>query len=65
MAKRHKFWALLGILIFLAVNYPLLQMANSETFYGGFPAVIFYLHVVWILAIVGLFALGRSLTLAD
>jgi hypothetical protein len=65
MAKRHKFWTLLGILIFLLVNYPLLQTANRETSVGGFPVLILYLHGVWILAIAGLYALGRSLTMPD
>lgn len=62
MIKRHKFWALLGILTFLLVNYPLLQMANREISVGGFPVLILYLHGVWFLAIAGLYALGRSLT---
>jgi hypothetical protein len=65
MLKRQKIWALLGILFFLLVNYPLMQMANSDALLGGFPVLILYLHVVWILAIACLFALGRRLIFPD
>jgi hypothetical protein len=59
---RDKFWALLGILIFLLLTYPLLQIFNRDTLLGGIPVLVLYLHVVWILAIVGLYALGSRLT---
>ena len=62
MAKRHKFWALLGILIFLLLNFPLLQIFNHDTLLAGIPVLVLYLHVVWILAIIGLYALGSRLT---
>jgi hypothetical protein len=62
MAKRRKFWALMGILIFLLLNYPLLQIFNLDALLAGIPVLVLYLHGVWILAIVGLYALGRRLT---
>jgi len=62
MAKRRKFWALMGILIFLLLNFPLLQIFNHDTLLAGIPVLVLYLHVVWILAIVGLYALGSRLT---
>lgn len=61
MTKRGKLWALLGILIFLLLNYPLLQIFNRDTLLGGIPALILYLHGVWLLAIAGLYAFGRRL----
>ncbi|MFA5183413.1 MAG: hypothetical protein WC405_19040 [Syntrophales bacterium] len=61
-AKRHKFWALLGILIFLLLNFPLLQIFNHDTLLAGIPVLVLYLHVVWILAIIGLYVLGSRLT---
>jgi hypothetical protein len=61
MAKRHKFLALLGILIFLLLTFPLLQIFNYDTLLAGIPVLVLYLHVVWILAIVGLYALGSRL----
>jgi hypothetical protein len=62
MTKRGKLWALLGILIFLLLNYPLLQISNHDTLVGGIPILILYLLGVWILAIVGLYLLSRRIT---
>ncbi len=62
MAKKRKFWALMGILIFLLLNYPWLQIFNRDALLAGIPVLVLYLHGVWILAIVGLSALGRRLT---
>jgi len=62
LEKRSKFWALLGILIFLLLNFPLLQIFNRDILLAGIPMLVLYLHVVWILAIVGLYALGSRLT---
>jgi hypothetical protein len=62
LTKQGKLWALLGILIFLMLNYPLLQIFNRDTLLGGFPVLVLYLHWVWLLAIAGLYTLGRRLT---
>ncbi len=62
LEKRRKFWALLGILFFLLLNFPLLQIFNHDTLLAGIPVLVLYLHVVWILAIIGLYALGSRLT---
>ncbi|MBM4274208.1 MAG: hypothetical protein FJ134_07090 [Deltaproteobacteria bacterium] len=62
LEKRRKLWALLGILIFLLLNFPLLQIFNRDTLLAGIPVLILYLHAVWILAIVGLYVLSRLLT---
>lgn len=62
MAKSYKFWAFLGILIFLLLNFPLLQIFNHDTLLAGIPLLFLYLHGVWILAIVGLYVLGSRLT---
>ncbi len=61
MTKPGKLWALLGILIFLLLNYPLLQIFNRDYFLGGTPVLVLYLFLVWISAIAGLYALGRQL----
>jgi lipopolysaccharide export LptBFGC system permease protein LptF len=60
--SKEELWALLGILIFLLLNYPLLQIFNRDALLGGIPVLVLYLHVVWILAIVGLYVFGRRLT---
>ncbi len=62
VTKRRKFWALMGILIFLLLNYPLLQIFNRDGLLGGVPILVLYLHMVWILAIAGLYAFGGRLT---
>ena len=62
MAKKRKFWALMGIFIFLLLNFPLLQIFNHDTLLAGIPLLVLYLHVVWILAIVGLYILSSRLT---
>ncbi len=65
LEKRRKFWALLGILFFLLLNFPMLQIFNHDTLLAGIPVLVLYLHVVWILAIIGLYALGIRLTSRD
>jgi len=60
--KIRKIWALMGILVFLLLNYPLLQIFNRDSFVSGIPVLILYLHLVWLLAIVGLYAISRHLT---
>ena len=64
-AKRQKFWALLGILIFLLLNYPLLQICNRDALLGGIPVLVLYLHVVWLVAIAGLYAFASRLTFRE
>jgi hypothetical protein len=61
MAKKDKLWALWGILVFLLLNYPLLQIFNRDSLLAGIPLLVLYLFVVWLLAIVGLYALGGRL----
>jgi hypothetical protein len=61
MAKKDKLWALGGILVFLLLSYPLLQIFNRDPLLGGIPLLVLYLFGVWLLAIVGLFVLGGRL----
>jgi|YNPBryBLVA2012_1023415.scaffolds.fasta_scaffold138869_1 hypothetical protein len=57
--KPRTIWALLGVLCFLLCNYPLLQMANRPVLAAGVPLLVWYLHVVWIAAILALYLLSR------
>lgn len=59
--KTRKLWALLGILAFLLLNFPLLEIFNRRILVGGVPLLILYLYLVWLSAIVGLYVLRRSL----
>lgn len=63
--KSCQFWALLGVLAFLLLNFPLLHIFNRDTLVGGVPLLVLFLHVVWILAIAGLYALGSRLASRD
>lgn len=62
VTKTRKLWVLMGILIFFLLNYPLMQIFNHDTLVGEVPVLFLYLHVVWLLAIAGLYALRRQLT---
>ncbi|MEJ2671060.1 MAG: hypothetical protein P8168_02430 [Deltaproteobacteria bacterium] len=62
MTKLGKFWALLGILGFLLLNYPLLEIFNRDILLAGIPFLVLYIFVIWLLAIIGLYALSRRLT---
>jgi hypothetical protein len=61
MQKKDKFGALLGILVFFLLNYPVLQIFNRDYLLGGIPLLVLYLEGVWLLAIAALYALGRRL----
>jgi hypothetical protein len=57
--KRRNLLALLGIIIFLLLNPPLMQIFNREVLLGGIPGLVLYIHLVWILAIAGLYVFSR------
>lgn len=57
--KKRNLLALLGIFIFLLLNPPLIQIFNREASPGGIPSLVLYIHVVWLLAIAGLYAFSR------
>jgi hypothetical protein len=62
MSKREKLWVLLGILLFVLLNYPILHIFNREILVGGLPILPLYLFVVYTLAIAGLYGFVRRLT---
>ncbi len=61
MAKRDKLWALLGIIGFFLINYPLLEIFNQDILIAGSPILLLYLFGVWILAIAALYGFVRQL----
>jgi hypothetical protein len=65
LEKRCKLWALGGIICFLLLCYPLLQIFNLNITLGGIPLLVLYLHGVWIAAIVALYVLGKRLASQD
>lgn len=62
MTKRDKLWGLLGILAFMLLNYPILQIFNREILVGGIPILTLYLFGMWVLAIAGLYGFVRQRT---
>jgi hypothetical protein len=62
VAARKKAWLLicfgLGLLL---TNYPFLQIFNQPISLGGIPLIIMYLLGLWLLGVVILFILARSL----
>ncbi|OPX21163.1 MAG: hypothetical protein BZ151_00425 [Desulfobacca sp. 4484_104] len=65
MTKKDKLLVLLGILGFFLLNYPLLQIFNRDFFLLGVPMLTWYLFGIWILAVAGLRAFGRYLTVKE
>jgi hypothetical protein len=62
VAARMKAWLLicfgLGLLL---TNYPFLQIFNQPISLGGIPLIIVYLLGLWLLGVLILFILARSL----
>jgi hypothetical protein len=52
--RQEKLCGVLGILCF-----PLLSIFNCDTFLTGVPLLFLYIFGVWILAIIGLYAVSR------
>lgn len=65
LSKNEKFCGLLGLLCFLLLIYPLLQIFNQDTFITGVPLLFLYIFGVWVLAIIGLYAMSRRFASPD
>jgi hypothetical protein len=57
--RQEKLCGVLGILCFLLLSYPLLQIFNHDTFIIGVPLLFLYIFGVWVLAIIGLYGMSR------
>ncbi len=57
--RQEKLCGVLGILCFLLLSYPLLQIFNYNTLMTGFPLLFLYIFGVWVLAIIGLYGMSR------
>lgn len=60
--KKDKLAVFLGILLFFLFSYPFLEIFNHDVLVAGIPLMPFYLFTVWLLAIIVLYFLGRSLS---
>ncbi|MGQ9688743.1 MAG: hypothetical protein ACUVXF_08170 [Desulfobaccales bacterium] len=59
LKKKNKFWGLLGGLVFLLLNYPLLHIVNQDVLIAGIPLLSLYIFTIWLLAIIWLYSLSR------
>jgi hypothetical protein len=59
--KKNKLAIFLGILLFFLFSYPFLEIFNHNVLVAGIPLMPLYLFIVWLLAILVLFILGRWL----
>ena len=57
--KKARLSVLLGILLFFLFSYPFLDIFNRDILIGGIPLMPLYLFSIWVVAIVGLYLLGR------
>ena len=60
MSKHDWLWMLLGLLFFFLVNYPLLQIFNSDRLVGGIPPLVLYLFGIWVGTVVMLFFFAQQ-----
>jgi hypothetical protein len=60
MSKHDWLWVLLSLLIFSLVNYPFLEIFNSDRLVAGIPPLAFYLFDIWIGAIALLFIFAQQ-----
>jgi hypothetical protein len=56
--RPEKLCGVLGILCFLLLSYPLLQIFNHDTLVAGVPILFLYIFGIWVLAIIGLYAMS-------
>jgi hypothetical protein len=59
--KKDKLAIFLGILLFFLFSYPFLEIFNHDVLIAGIPLMPLYLFIVWLLAIIILYFLGRRL----
>jgi hypothetical protein len=63
--RQEKLCGVLGILCFLFLSYPLLQIFNYTTLVTGIPLLFLYIFGVWVLAIIGLYVMNRRFASPD
>ena len=63
--RQEKLCGVLGILCFLLLSYPLLQISNYDTLVAGLPLLFLYILGVWVLAIIGLYVMSSRFTFPD
>jgi hypothetical protein len=54
-SKKERIFIVIGILSFILINYPFLQIFNRDALLFGLPMLVFYLFGIWILTIAFLY----------
>jgi hypothetical protein len=57
--KQDKTSVFLGILLFLLLNYPFLEIFNRDVLVAGIPLTPLYIFGIWLVAIAMLYLLAR------
>jgi hypothetical protein len=57
--KRDQLAIFLGILLFILLSYPFLEIFNRDILVAGIPLLPFYLFGIWLVFIAALYLLGR------
>ena len=61
MKKRHEQkFLIVSLLLFLAVNFPLLLLFDSSDSLAGLPIIYIYLFMVWLFSIIMSFILIKK-----
>ncbi len=61
MSQAEKWLILAGILFFLLLNYPFVQIFNTQGYVFDVPLELFSLILVWLVIIITLFVFGYRL----
>ena len=59
LLRHEKLSGVLGIICFLLLSYPLLQIYNYDILIKGVPLLFVYIFGIWVLAIIGLHAMSK------
>jgi hypothetical protein len=62
--KKHTLSVFLGILFFLLLSYPFVEIFNCDVLVAGIPLLPLYLFGIWLVAVASLYFLGRGLGLS-
>ena len=54
-SKKERLFIVIGVLSFIFINYPFLQIFNRNALLFGIPMLVFYLFGFWVLAIAFLY----------
>ncbi len=63
--QTHKKLIILGCLLIGAMQYPLISFFSSDISIGGFPVLVLYLLVVWVVALIFILRYTRRISSSE